>query len=47
MWFRIDRFVSDVGRPNDPIADVAILPANVAYDGRLLIVVANVLRRGL
>jgi hypothetical protein len=26
MWFRIDRFVGDVGRPNDLIADVAICP---------------------
>jgi hypothetical protein len=24
MWFRIDRFVGDVGRPNDLITDLAI-----------------------
>jgi hypothetical protein len=38
MWFRIDRFVGDIGRPNSLIAEVAIWPANVADEGRLLIV---------
>jgi hypothetical protein len=47
MWFRIDRFLGDVGRPNDLIADVAIWSANVADDGRLLIVIADFARRGL
>jgi hypothetical protein len=56
MWFRIDRFVGDVGRPNDLISDVAIWSANVDDDGRHLIVVADdgrllivvdVARRGL
>jgi hypothetical protein len=47
MWYRIDRFVGAVGRPKDLIADVAIRPANVADEGRFLIVVADVARRGL
>jgi hypothetical protein len=47
MWFTIDRFVGDVGRPNDLIADVAIWPVNVADDSRLLIVIADFGRRGL
>jgi hypothetical protein len=47
MWFKIDRCVGDVRRPNELIADVAIWPANVPYVGRLLIVVADVARRGL
>jgi hypothetical protein len=32
MWFRIDRFVGEVARPNNFITDVAIWPANVADD---------------
>jgi hypothetical protein len=46
MWFRIDRFVGDVGRPNDLIADVAIWPANVAHVARLLIVGADSFKSG-
>jgi hypothetical protein len=47
MWFRIDRYISNVGRPNSLIADVGIRPANIADDGRLLIVVADLEGPGL
>jgi hypothetical protein len=42
MWFRIDRDVGDLGRPNSRIADMAICPTNDADDGRLLIIIGDV-----
>jgi hypothetical protein len=42
MAFRSDRILGDIGRPRNLITDMAIWPARVADDGRVLIVVVQV-----
>jgi hypothetical protein len=40
-WFRIDREVGDLGKPNSLIVDVALCLLKIADDGRLLIVITD------